>query len=166
MDEFGAPQDRFVQTVTVLVIITFIGLLLIFATVNNTAGFLGTAVIGFSVLGICYLLTPSGYSITESEIIIRRKAGAVTIPFTQIESIRRDSRACSLWGARIFGVSGLFGYFGRFYTNHLGHHLRYATDHHKAVVIEAGKTYVVSPDDPYLFVQIARTRMMKKDTNS
>ena len=74
--------------------------------------------------------------------------------------------ACPLWGVRTFGVSGIFGYFGRFYTTHLGHHILYVTDRHKAVVIEADKTYVVSPDDPQQFVRIARTRMGMKDGNS
>ena len=159
MNEFEAPQDRFVQTVTVLVVITFALLLLIFATADNTMGLVFTAAIGFFVLGTSYLLAPSGYTMSESEIIIRRKAGSVRIPLSQVRSVHQDSSACSPWSVRTFGVSGLFGYFGRFYTAHLGHHIMYVTDRHKAVVIEADKMYVVSPDDPQQFVQIAQARL-------
>ena len=69
------------------------------------------------------------------------------------------SLACSFLGVRTYGVSGLFGYFGRFYTKHLGHHSMYATDRHKSVVIRTNKTYVISPDNPHQFIQIAKARM-------
>ena len=159
MDEFDAPQDRFVQTATVLIIITFVALFLIFAAVDNTAGLISVVVVGLPLLGLCYLFAPHGYGIDESGIHIRRKVGSVRIPVSQIQSVRYDPSACSLWGGRTFGVSGLFGYFGRFYTGHLGHHIRYATDRRRAVVIEADETYVISPDDPELFVRLAQARL-------
>ena len=159
MDEFDAPQDRFVQTVTVLVIITFVVLFLIFASVGNNMGLGATTVIGLLVLGTSYLFAPHGYAVDESEILIRRKVGTVRIPIAEVRSLRHDPSACSLWGVRTFGVSGLFGYFGRFYSNDLGHHIRYATDRDKSIVMETDKTVVISPDDPAQFVQIVRSRM-------
>ncbi|UCE19093.1 MAG: PH domain-containing protein [Gemmatimonadota bacterium] len=159
MDEFDAPQDRFVQTVTVLIIITFVVLILIFASTGNNRGLGATTVIGLLVLVTSYLFAPHGYAIDESEVLIRRKIGSVKIPIKRIESLRYDPAACSLWGVRTFGVSGLFGYFGRFYTHDLGHHIRYATDRDKAIVIEADKTFVISPDDPAQFIQIVKARM-------
>ncbi|MFQ6091305.1 MAG: PH domain-containing protein [bacterium] len=162
MDEFEAPQDRFVQTATVLAVITFAVLFLIFAAAENTGGVLAAAVIGLLVLGTSYLFAPHGYTVGESGVVIHRKAGAVRIPFSRIRSVRQDPLACSLWGVRTFGVSGIFGYFGRFYTGHLGHHIRYATDRHRAVVIEADRTYVISPDDPQRFVRTVQARLEGK----
>ena len=159
MDEFDAPQDRFVQTVTVLIIITFVVLILIFASTGNTVAFGATIVIGLLVLVTSYLFAPQGYAIRESDILIRRKIGTIRIPIDRIGSIRQDAAACSLWGVRTFGVSGLFGYFGRFYTHDLGHHIRYATDRYKSIVIESDRTYVISPEDPVQFVQIVKARM-------
>ena len=159
MDEFDAPQDRFVQTVTVLIIITFVALFLLFASTRNNVALGATTVIGLLVLVTSYLFAPQGYAITESDILVRRRVASVRIPIIRIRSVRQDSTACSLWGVRTVGVSGLFGYFGRFYTHDLGHHLRYATDREKAIVIEADKTYVISPDDPPQFIQIVKTRM-------
>ena len=159
MDEFDAPQDRFVQTATVLIIITFVILFLIFASAGNNIGLGATTVIGLLVLVTSYLFAPHGYAIGESEILIRRKVGSVRIPIAEVRSLRHDPSACSLWGVRTFGVSGLFGYFGRFYSNDLGHHTRYATDRDKSIVIEADKTFVISPDDPAQFVQIVKARM-------
>ena len=159
MDEFEAPQDRFVQTVTVLIIITFVALFLIFASTGNNVALAATTVVSLLILVTGYLLAPQGYAITESGVLIRRKIASVEIPITRIRSVRQDPKACSLWGVRTFGVSGLFGYFGRFYSQDLGHHLRYATDRNNGVVIEADKTYVVSPDNPAQFVRIVKARM-------
>ena len=159
MDEFDAPQDRFVQTVTVLIIITFAVLFLVFASAGNNAGLGATAVVGLLVLAGSYLFAPQGYAVTESDVIVRRTVGSVKIPIESITSLRHDPAACSLRGIRTFGVSGLFGYFGRFYTRDLGHHIRYVTDREKAVVIETEKTFVISPDDPLRFVRIVKVRM-------
>ena len=159
MDEFDAPQDRFVQTTTVLTIILFSVLFLIFASSGNSLGLALLVIIGVPLLVLCYLFAPSGYAISESHVLIRRKIGSVRISLANIESIEQDSLACPFWGIRTFGVSGIFGYFGRFYTKHLGHYSMYVTDRQKAVVIRTNKTYVISPDDPHQFIQIAKARM-------
>jgi hypothetical protein len=159
MDEFAAHQDRFVQTVTVLTFVLFAILLLAFASADNTAGLISVAAIGLPLFLMCNLLVPRGYSISESEVIIRRRIGAVKIPLAIIRAVRQDTSACSFWGVRTFGVAGIYGYFGRFYSRELGHYHMYATDYQKAVVIEADKIYVISPDDPQQFVLIARARL-------
>lgn len=159
MDEFDATQDRFVQTTTVLTIILFSVLFLIFASSDNSLGLALLVIIGVPLLALCYLFAPSGYGISESEIFIRRKIGSVRVSLSDIKSLEQDSLACPFWGVRTYGVSGLFGYFGRFYSKHLGHYSMYATDRHKSVVIRTNKTYIISPDDPHQFIQIAKARM-------
>ncbi len=159
MDEFGAPQDRFVQTVTVLTFLLVAILLLIFASADNMAGLATTAAIGLPMFILGYLFVPRGYAVSDSEVIIRRRIGAVRIPLSLLRAIRRESSTCSFRSVGTFGIGGIYGYFGRFYSNELGHHLVYATDSQKAVVIEADKTYVISPDDPQQFVQAVKTRL-------
>ena len=55
---------------------------------------------------------------------------------------------------RVFGVGGLFGYFGLFRNSRYGTMIWYATRRDQFVVIERsnGKTIVLTPDDPNLFV--------------
>ena len=165
MDEFDAPQDRFVQATTVLTIIVFSVLFLIFASSNNSFGLALLLSIGIPILALCYLFAPSGYAISESEIRIQRKIGSVKVPLIDITSIEQDSLACPFWGVRTYGVSGLFGYFGRFYNTHLGHHSMYVTDRHNAIVIKAHKTYLISPDNPRQFMEIAKARMEATNRN-
>ena len=159
MDEFSAPQDRFVQTVTVLTFMLFAILLVVFASADNTAGLASIAAIGLPMFILCYLFVPREYAVNESEVIIRRRIGAVRIPFSLIRSIRQGSSSCSFRSVRPFGIGGIYGYFGRFYSQELGRHHVYATDLQKTVVIEADKTYVISPDDPQQFVQAVKTRL-------
>jgi hypothetical protein len=54
---------------------------------------------------------------------------------------------------RLFGVGGMFGYYGKFYSFALGNENWYATDMNRAVLLETdtGK-FVVTPDDPKAFL--------------
>jgi hypothetical protein len=162
MDQFDAPQDRFVQATTVLTVIVFSVLFLIFASSDNSQGLVLVVIIGIPLLVLCYVFAPSGYSVTESDILIHRKVGSVRVPLSSVTSVEQDPVACPFWGVRTYGVSGLFGYFGRFNNKHLGPHRMYVTDRSKAVVIKANNTYVISPDDPQQFIQIAKARMELK----
>ena len=166
MDEFNAPQDRLVQTTTVLTIILFSALFLVFASTNNSYGLSLLVIIGLPLLVLCYLFAPTGYAISESEIIIHRKIQSVRIPLSEVKSVRQDPQACPLWGGRSFGVTGLFGYFGYHYSRRFGHYRMYVTDRSKAVVIGGNKMIVISPDDPHQFVQIAKARLELKKTDS
>ena len=55
---------------------------------------------------------------------------------------------------RVFGVGGLFGYFGLFRNSRYGTMIWYATRRDQFVVIERsnGRTIVLTPDDPNSFV--------------
>ena len=160
MDEFDAPQDRFVQSMTVLTFMLFVVLFIILVNADNDAGLLGLALIGLPVLLIAYLLAPTGYSVDESEIIIHRKIGTKKILLSNVHSVRHATIFLSpAKRVRTFGISGLFGYMGRFNSSELGHHIMYATDKNKGVLIEADKDYIISPDDPQRFIQVVKARL-------
>lgn len=95
-----------------------------------------------------YAWSPRGYAISEGSIIIKRLIGSARIPLEGIREARiatpDDFRGC----IRLFGNSGLFGYYGQFRTSRLGTCTWYVTNQSNAVVIvTAAKTTVFSPDD-------------------
>ena len=58
------------------------------------------------------------------------------------------------WAVRIFGVSGLFGYWGKFSNTKLGSMTWYSTRRNNAVLITTiyNKKIVLTPNEPEKFV--------------
>ncbi len=58
------------------------------------------------------------------------------------------------WAIRIFGVGGLFGYFGKFANKEMGNMTWYATRRDKTVLVTTtgNKKIIVTPDEPEAFV--------------
>lgn len=57
---------------------------------------------------------------------------------------------------RTFGVGGLLGYFGKFYTPQIGHMTFYATQRTNRILIvdKQGKKFLLTPDDISLIEKI------------
>ena len=99
---------------------------------------------------------PAGYRITEKEITIRRLFGDVQIDRQQIKSITVIDREELRWSLRLFGVGGVFGYFGTFANRKIGKMTWYATRRNTPVLLITieNKKIILTPDDPVQFVAV------------
>lgn len=107
---------------------------------------------------ICFTLlyAPQGYAIRGGYIVIKRFAGSVQVPLSDIRSLRRGTDDDFRGTVRLWGNGGLFGYFGLFSTSKLGKCSWYVTNRANTVIlVTSGKTLVLSPDDPASFVEAA-----------
>lgn len=115
------------------VIITESGLLLLFILV-----FVG-----------CWFYAPQSYTIDNTNLIINRKAGNIIIKRADIAHVRAMDNSEMKWALRTFGVSGLFGYYGKFYAPKIGSITMYATQRKNRILIltKQGQKIIITPDD-------------------
>lgn len=106
------------------------------------------------LLAITYGYSPKGYSIQDGQLVILRPFKAKNYSLEDIQSVTSVDRDNLKGSLRIFGVGGLFGYYGLFRNSTYGNMIWYATRRDQFVVIERsnGKTIVITPDDPESFV--------------
>jgi hypothetical protein len=106
------------------------------------------------IIVITYGFSPKGYAFEDRKLVIYRpfqNKFYATEDILNVSFVDRKELKNSL---RVFGVGGLFGYFGLFRNSHYGTMIWYATRRDQFVVIERsnGKTIVLSPNDPNSFV--------------
>jgi hypothetical protein len=73
---------------------------------------------------------------------------------SQIKNILKIENGKLSWSIRTFGVGGLFGYFGKFWSNEFGNMTWYATRRDKAIMIitKENKKIVLTPDEVEKFI--------------
>jgi hypothetical protein len=100
----------------------------------------------------CYLYAPQAYLVESDRIKIIRPIGKVDIRFNNISSIRLVDKSEIRTLIRTFGVGGLFGYHGYYYSSSLGKLILYTTQRKNLLVIEqkVGRKILLSPDDTSL----------------
>ncbi|MFM2361037.1 MAG: hypothetical protein RLY16_3030 [Bacteroidota bacterium] len=101
-----------------------------------------------------FLFRPIRYSITDEKLIIHRPLLDIKIDRTTIEKVEQlenDQLSCAV---RIFGVGGLFGYWGKFSNSKIGSMTWYATRRSNAVLVTTihNKKIVLTPNEPEKFV--------------
>jgi hypothetical protein len=106
------------------------------------------------ILVLTYGYSPKGYAFEDRQLVIYRpfqNKFYATEDMLTVSLVDRTELKNSL---RIFGVGGLFGYFGLFRNSRYGTMIWYATKRDQFVVIERsnGKIIVLTPDDPISFV--------------
>jgi hypothetical protein len=106
------------------------------------------------MLVITYGFSPKGYAIQDGQLVILRPFKVKNYPLEDIQSVTSVDRDSLKGSLRIFGVGGLFGYYGLFRNSTYGNMIWYATRRDQFVAIERsnGKTIVITPDDPESFV--------------
>lgn len=139
--QFGAPYD---VTTRIISAVVCVALLAVAAGIPNVY----IAVLSLLIMLGAYAYSVRGYAVTEGSIVVRRLAGSVRLPLTQVREARRagpeDFQGC----IRLWGSGGLFGYYGVFRTSKLGRCTWYLTDRKRAVVVRTdAKTALYSPDD-------------------
>jgi hypothetical protein len=148
---FSASYDR---TTKIISAVVCLGLLAVIFAVHSIA----LACLSLLVMFLGYAYSPRAYGFEGRAISVKRLAGSVRIPLDEVRAARKatpdDFRAC----IRLWGSGGLFGYYGLFSTSKLGRSTWYVTNRNNAVVlITAGKTVLLSPDDPDGFLATIRT---------
>lgn len=98
---------------------------------------------------------PISYEISNSRIIIKRLVGSINIEFSQVKEVKSIGELAIFSTVRLFGVGGLFGYFGTFWNSTYGRMTYYATNRKGAIMIITNKNIhiVITPDDVHLFLE-------------
>lgn len=106
------------------------------------------------ILVITYGFSPKGYAFEDRKLVIYRPFQNKFFATEDILNVSLVDRKELKNSLRVFGVGGLFGYFGLFRNSRYGTMIWYATRRDQFVVIERsnGKTIVLSPNDPNSFV--------------
>ena len=154
--DFKASKDMTVKIIT-------IGVFLLFAFISyksiigiiHSSGRLTPILIHSSVLlfmvGILlfsYLYAPKEYSVDKHSLVIHRPVSNKIIPIDSIIEIRQVDKSELKGTIRTFGVGGLFGNYGKFYTPALGNLTFYATQNKNYVLITMNKKKILlTPDD-------------------
>lgn len=107
---------------------------------------------------VTWLYSPRGYSVRDGALVIHRAWKPVIIPLEEIRKVQVLSpEDVSPWGTlRVFGVGGLFGYYGTFFLPRLGGFVRlYLRNRENPILIETtGGRLLVSPDSSGLVWEI------------
>ncbi|ODS78911.1 MAG: hypothetical protein ABS46_16450 [Cytophagaceae bacterium SCN 52-12] len=99
-----------------------------------------------------WIYAPSGYEIDAGRLVIHRNVGQVSIDLNEIAEVKRQEGVIGR-SIRTFGVGGLFGFYGKFYTDGVGSATFYATQRKNWVWVKlkSGKNILLTPDMPEEF---------------
>ena len=152
-------MDRTTKTLTILVpLLLFFTVFIPYFTNNNPGSidFLNPSpevVFPFGlilIVVITYGFSPKAYAVDDRQLIIYRPFHRKFYSTTDMKSLSVVDKKDLSRSIRVFGVGGLFGYFGLFRNSRYGTMIWYATRRDQFVVIERsnGRTIVLTPDDP------------------
>ncbi len=101
------------------------------------------------ILLFCYLYAPQAYIVKSDKLSIIRPIGNIDLALNNFSSIRLVDKSEIRTLVRTFGVGGLFGYFGYYYSSSIGKLILYTTQRKNLVLIEqkVGRKVLISPDD-------------------
>ena len=103
-------------------------------------------IISVSIFSI-YAYSPRYITVSDSHICLYRGIGKVQIKYSDITDFGIFNN--KEFAARTFGIGGIFGYTGKFYTKTLGNHTEYVGNYSQAfyLILRNGKKYVFSCED-------------------
>ncbi|WP_197088653.1 PH domain-containing protein [Rufibacter radiotolerans] len=158
--EYKASLDSFAKVITAGTVLLFLALgyksvKALAAAPNDMTTLLihgGLLLFMAAILLGCYLYAPQSYRVGANYLEIVRPAQNKRINFTDIREIRALAGPEMNGVIRTFGVGGLFGYFGKYYSPGLGSMTFYATQRNNRLIIETrqGKKMILTPDNPQL----------------
>ena len=99
---------------------------------------------------ICEGLAPQRLEIGKKKLVILRRYKSITIYADQVLSVDELPKNALRGAVRTWGVGGFFGYFGHYYTGHIGSFQLYATSFDNLFLIRLanGKKVVISCSEP------------------
>ena len=161
--DFKASKSMAVQIITigVIVLFAFLGynnvMGLIHANGNLTPILIHSCSLVFlaGTILLCFLLAPQKYSVDANYLIIHRPLSDKRILLDSIIEIRKVDKSELKGMIRTFGVGGLFGNYGKFYTNDLGNITMYGTQNKNYILIRIqSKKILITPDDSCIIEQL------------
>lgn len=149
MTRFTTSLDRVGWIVTVLITVITLAMIVMAVLEPTNESYLMTAGILTTVMLLSYALAPIAYEFTGSELLIHRPLGARRIPIEHIvqASGGRDGRIGLV--VRVFGIGGLFGYVGKFWSSKRGFVTLHARNRAHLIVLtlSSGTRVAISPDN-------------------
>jgi hypothetical protein len=117
-------------------------------SINKTLLLIGFCMI-LLMMPIIYLWHVKHYVLDSDRLIIKRPISDKVILFSEIAQVFLPDQDEFKRTIRIFGVGGIFGFYGKFYNTHFGSMTWYVTQNKNRILIElkSGKKMVISPDD-------------------
>ncbi len=156
---FNAPWGTLLKVISTLgtfVLIGVFGSMILAGRASTLTTVILYSLIPLLTLSISLLFTVRGYSISGNTFRVRRLLWYTDIDISMLQSVEYDPKAMT-GSIRTFGNGGLFSFSGSYKSGKLGSFKAYVTDFKKCVVIiAAGQTVVVSPENPELFVEVLR----------
>lgn len=139
--------------VTILFAIIIVGQFSIIKDEGRTVP-IYTAVASLLIYFISFAFRPISYILTKDKLIVHRPFKDVRIDRVNIRSVELLDKEQLGWNIRIFGVGGLFGYFGKFANRKFGSMTWYATRRDRTVLLVTidNRKIVLTPNDPGKFV--------------
>ncbi|ELY2011317.1 hypothetical protein SL057_002387 [Flavobacterium psychrophilum] len=154
---FKATLDKTAKLLTVGITLLFLGIAIgpkLFGKSENAEIPILISFILFLTYIISYAFSPKSYELNGTNVIIKRPFNNVTLNRSQIKNILKLENGKLTWSIRTFGVGGLFGYFGKFWSKEFGNMTWYATRRDKAIMIitKENKKIVLTPDEVEKFI--------------
>jgi len=156
---FNAPWGtllKVISTLGTLLLIGIFGGMILSGRASTLTTLILYSLIPLLTLFISLLFTVRGYSISENTFRVRRLLWYTDVDISMLQSVEYNPKAMT-GSLRTFGNGGLFSFSGSYKSGKLGSFKAYVTDFKKCVIIiAAGQTLVVSPENPELFVEVMR----------
>jgi len=154
---YKATLDNLAKGVTIVISVLFpviIGIQFFYNSLGNVIPIckaIGLTLIYF----ITYFFRPINYQILADKLVIHRTISDIKIERTEIKSVELLEKEMLNSTIRVFGVGGLFGYYGKFTNAKMGMMTWYATRRDKAVMVITitSKKIIITPDEPAKFVE-------------
>jgi hypothetical protein len=148
-------------TAGVVILFAFLGyksfMGLIHANGNTASILIHSSILIFftTTLILSYMFAPKSYSIDKDNFVIHRPISDKIIKLDSVIEIREVNKSELKGMIRTFGVGGLFGNYGKFYTQNLGSITMYGTQNKNFILITAGERKIlITPDDLSIIDQI------------
>lgn len=156
---FKISLDKLAKVVTIAITLLFVSIIIaqlfLFLDSDKSASIISVFIILFIYL-IVFSYRPICYKITDDLLVICRPLNDVKIALKEIKNVEILDQSRLIGTIRIFGVGGLFGYWGKFTNRNIGVMTWYATRRDQAILITStsNKNILLTPDEPELFIQI------------
>lgn len=157
MTIFTASMDRSTKLITGFITV-LVAVITLAQLISSFEHFSYLSIFSSSILPVLYILTfvfrPIYYKLSGDKLIIHRLTDNVALDRNQIKEVKQIDPEQLKRSVRIFGVGGLFGYYGRYANNTLGRMTWYATRKNKTVLLitNANEKFILTPDEPEAFV--------------
>jgi hypothetical protein len=154
---YKTSLDNLAKLVTMVVSIIFAIIIVVqFSLINDEVQFVPiftTTLFLFIYFGT-FFFRPVSYILTPDQLIIHRPLSNIKILRTDIKTVEHIDKNDLKWSIRIFGVGGLFGYWGKFRNKKMGSMTWYATRRNNVVLVTTihQKKIILTPNEPEKFV--------------